>query len=1495
MNAHIPQSYEATAELQEIAAVPKQIIRPRDGTPLISVVQDALAGSYLATQPDNLFTRREFMNLMMKNTRFQKLPAPRAGQRYTGQQIVGSLLAPINVNMENGMYETDKIDQNYIKIVEGDFLQGVLDKGVFNKTGQGIVHTTYNDYGPDDTVALLDGLQNVMESYLIMKGFSVGVSDLIADAQTQEQMQKEIEEKKKEVDQILLQLHLDLFVNNSGKSNQEELEARAFGLLNKALMEAGKVGVNSLSNENRLMAMIRSGSKGDANNVAQMICGVGQTSLEGKRIPYGFTDRTLPHYKMFDDSAEARGFVQNSFLRGLTPQEMFFHAMAGREGLIDTAVKTAETGYTQRQLIKAMEELTTQHDGTVRDATGAILQFHYGEDGTNSTKIEQAYLDYGKTSNTESLKQKYAMIGQDLTGILTEGVERGDDTELLLEHAEQVLKDRTMVREQINAFSANNKKLYAPMNLARLVETLKIKFKLNPDVRTDLTPVQVLKGIETLIRRTQPYHKVWTACLRYYLSPHKIIMDHRFTKVAWEALTELILTKNWKSWAIPGELVGIVAAQSIGEPATQMTLNSVDWDTRIVIAKNGVIQTPQIGEFIDDYYMNCPESIEIQKLPNDQIYIPLDDRHDWKALSCDEDGNMVWTKLEAITRHPVINADGSNTILEVELESGRTVKATKGKSFLTHKYGKIVDMNGSDLKVGDVLPIQNSYALEQLGLVETLSLRTLLPPTEYLYGSEVAKARDALASGDRHWFQKNQGSRFTVPYSRSDSFRDAFLNGHNSNDIRPGNVYNKHMKLNVSQIPETIPLTEAFGFFVGAYVAEGMSNDTQICITNNDQGYLEKVKTFVEAWNVGTHTVCEQRHCEKTDIKGTTTSLIIHSTILAKVMKTLFGRVSYEKTLPDWTLQAPDAFVKGLVDGYMSGDGCITKEDGLVSASSVSKQLLECLSAIFARYGIYTTMTQYMPNLNNFKSVSMQYSLKLPVKYSEIFYNTFTLSIKHKQQKLENAFKNKQNKRTSKWSTLKDVVWDKVKSIKEVVPIKTWVYDLTVANTRNFLCHNRIGVRDTFHQAGVAAKSAMTRGVPRLKELLKATQNPKATSLTITLRPAYRNNKDRVREVTQDLELTLLRDIVQKSAIYYDPSDANTVIEADRELIAFYKLFEQRGKEDVDETTLSPWLIRLEFDREKMFYKNITMDDVNFVLQDALNFPSEENVNIIYSDYNSQKLVMRIRINPQDSLYGDDLASIKKYQNKLLNNTVIRGVPGIRAVTWRKDKNRVERTAEGTYEVVEQYILDTDGANFLEVMNHPAVDGDKLYSTNIHDIYEQLGVEATRAVLYQEIAGLFSEGDINYRHLGLLVDVMTRNGRLMSVDRYGINKNDSGPLAKACFEETEKILLRAALFGEMDPVTGVSANIMTGQTIRAGTAFTQILLDEVALARLLQNLPIEAREEEEDDELDQEAIDRTLYVDPNDVCNSTSLQMNMRLPTKVPNLEEEEDVELTIL
>jgi DNA-directed RNA polymerase II subunit RPB1 len=425
---------------------------------------------------------------------------------------------------------------------------------------------------------------------------------------------------------------------------------------------------------------------------------------------------------------------------------------------------------------------------------------------------------------------------------------------------------------------------------------------------------------------------------------------------------------------------------------------------------------------------------------------------------------------------------------------------------------------------------------------------------------------------------------------------------------------------------------------------------------------------------------------------------------------------------------------------------------------------------------------------------------------------------------------------------------------------------------------------NTFHLSGVSAKSGMTRGVPRLKELLKVSQNPKATSLTIPLRPDIRTSKEDARRLAQELEFTMLRDLVTISRIYYDPRDDDSLIAEDKEWLSFFAAFEQDSTPASDEPVAkrSPWILRLELDREKMFNKNITMEDLNFILKKA-----NTDMEISYTDHNASRMIVRVRV-PTTSKELDDLATIKQWLNKLLTSVAVRGIPGLRSVTFRKmeeeEKVYEKNTETGKYEAVEQFVMDTFGTNMLDVMIHPDIDGENVLSNHVYEVYENLGIEAARQILFKEIYGLFEQAaPVNYRHVALLCDTLCCRGRMTSADRYGVAKKKNGPLAKASFEQTGDIMLKAAVFGEMDAITGVSANIMTGQPIRGGTSFSQVLLDESAMQEFMTTAPPPRRIVERAPRLVQAEIDQMLDAEkaaPG--CRQEDLRIPVVLPPNMP-------------
>ena len=1487
MNAHIPQSYESMVELEEIAAIPHHIITPRHAKPMIGVYQDTLVGSYRLTQPGIQFTRKEFMNLMMWNKRFDgTIPAPRMGQRWTGQQVLGALLPPINLEMTNKSFDKEKESKqdsvNYVRITQGDILQGVVDGDIYMKPSKGIIHMTYNDFGPKDTVDLLDALQNTVEHFLVMNGFSVGISDLIADEKTKEDIDKKIQERKKKVEQLILQVHLDLFDNNTGKTNQQEFEDQVFGILNQATSDAGELGQQSLSKENRLLAMVRSGSKGEPLNVAQMMACLGQTAIEAKRVPYGFTDRTLPHYKKYDDSAESRGFIESSFIRGLTPQQFFFHAMSGREGLIDTAVKTAETGYIQRQLIKSMEDLIVHHDGTVRDANNNIIQYHYGEDGVNPTKIETQSLSIGELSE-EEITRDYGMREVDWSTVLIEGTLREGEEELMTEYVKDLMYDQVMMVEGVfQKKSLDSGNVFAPVNLARMILNVKVRFGLQPTDKTDLTIPMVLNGIKRILTFTHSYHKIWAALLRFHLAPHKLIVKERFTKAAFEMLMELIVANHMKAWVQPGDQVGIVAAQSIGEPATQMSAHG----STVICITNGknLRYYGSVRDFVDPILAkNSSNLIEISQ---DSVVLPMDDVEDYYIVGVSDDEKTSWRRISEISRHP---ANGG--LVEVVTRTGRHTTATLTHSFLKRDESGIVPVLGSDLKVGMRVPVARMVPEAPNALTEYQQGETIFAlDREFGWVCGIYLA-DGSISGNTtiitkiHPIVEERLSLFAKQYQYE--FKTRTYKGEYG-PSKENVIHSKDLKKFLLE-----------NFKTGSYEKEIGS----IVFHANKEFIAGLISGFFD----GDGNVSVERQL----IRASSRSKKLIDQVCALLGYVgMFGSISSEtsvriKDKVQHTLVIPRKFAKAYKEsvGFSLSEKAEALDKIIEYNEREEKHSLQEMVDKIPELGRVIAQTGQLLRMPYQSRIYGRWAKKEAIGRQTLEKYVVEFERKLTETKLDEkeALMVQDNMTILRSAVNADVFWDEIVELIYHDDPKEFVYDFTVPGNDSFMVDNNIMVHNTlntFHQAGVASKSAVTRGVPRLRELLKVTQNPKATSLTIYLKPEYRDNKDKAREVVQDLELTLLRNITEKVAIYWDEKDDHTVVEEDRELIYFYRLFERGLMTDgeVDEETLSKWMLRLELNREEMFNRNISIQEVVSVIK--AQFGSD--VNVIYSDYNSQKLVMRIRLSESNKKTKDtaeqldEFTNLKKFQNKLLNSIVIRGLPGIKAVTFRKDKQFVEKL-DGKYQQVEQYVLDTDGSNFIKVMNHPAVDGTRLYSTNVWDMYEVLGIEATRAVLFNEISGLFDTVGVNYRHLCLLCDVMTRFGKLMSIDRYGINKNDIGTLAKASFEETEKILLKAALFGEMDPVTGVSANIMMGQPIRGGTAFSQILLDDEMLVKLLTDVDVDKfkgeLEEEEAGDLSRLEESRVKMMDP---CATVQFQANLVLPPPKALMDEPE-IELDII
>ena len=994
MNMHMPQDEEAEAELKNLAAVPYQIISPAKNQSIIGIFQDSLLGSYRLTRPGVSFTPRDAMNLLMAyNGINEGLFATRA-ERITSFQILSQIMPSMTMKYKTkGFGENDDFatSPGVFEMVDGKYLRGQLDKDVLGGGSNGLITRTCNDFGNMAASDFIDNLQNIVTEYMKGSAYSVGISDLIADRSTNEQITQSITSKKKEVKNLIDQTYLGIFENTTGNTNEDEFEFQVTNILNKATNDSGKIGLKSLSKDNRFVTMVKAGSKGSDLNISQMIACLGQQLIDGKRIPYGFENRTLPHFTKYDDSPGARGFVENSFISGLTPEELFFHAMGGRVGLIDTAVKTSSTGYIQRRLIKGMEDLKIEYDMTVRNNKGRVIQFSYGEDGIDPVKVESQVMPLVNLGLDE-IYAHYHMPSSDpkdvvFTAAFTKGVisrmkkQKAENDakckhwiDFMIEQREEII--RTVFRNK------NNDRVFLPVAFAHTINNVKGLQQINNNSIVDITPFEAFAMIEAAYKRLESMHycaptQLFKVMFFYYLSPKDLLMVKRFNKKALTVLLEMIVLKYKNSLIAPGEMVGMISAQSIGEPTTQLTLN-------------------------------------------------------------------------------------------------------------------------------------------------------------------------------------------------------------------------------------------------------------------------------------------------------------------------------------------------------------------------------------------------------------------------------------------------------------------------------------------------------TFHTAGsgVAMKANVTRGVPRIEELLSITENPKNSSLTIYLKKDEETDCERAKELIAQIELTQLSELVESISICFDPDDLNTLIQEDRSTMLQYYEYqrmltecagipEEAGDESND-AGRSKWIIRMVMSREAMLDKRITMDDVHFAIKNS----HGDDVSCIYTDYNADKLVFRLRMNningkkpikpkenPLDQ--SDKIYLLKAFQDQLLNNIVLRGLKNISKVTLRKLMDTLHKE-DGAYVKKETWVLDTKGTNLMDVLALDYIDVSRTISDDIQEIHSVLGIEAAREALLSEMTGVFENDGtyINYHHLSLLCDRMTASSHMVSIFRHGINNDNIGPIAKASFEETPEMFLKASRHAELDQMRGISANVMCGQEGYYGTSSFQVMLDLQQMIAKMEDVAFQAQDEQ---------------------------------------------------
>jgi DNA-directed RNA polymerase subunit A' len=385
MNMHALQNEEARAEARVLMRVQEQILSPRFGGNIIGAIQDHISGTYLLTHTNPEFSEAQALDLL-RATRVDELPDPDGIDNddtayWTGQTLFSELL-PEDLSLQ---FRSSTGDDVVIK--RGQLVEGTIDEDAVGAFGGEVVDTLTKEYGETRARVFINEIASLAMRAIMHFGFSIGIDDESIPPAAEEQVDEAINSSYERVQELIETYEAGELESLPGRGVDETLEMKIMQTLGKARDSAGEIADQHFGNDNPAVVMARSGARGSMLNLTQMAGSVGQQAVRGERINRGYEDRTLAHYREHDLSAEAHGFVENSYRAGLTPEEFFFHAMGGREGLVDTAVRTSKSGYLQRRLINALSELEAQYDGTVRDTSGRIVQFEFGEDGTSPIKV----------------------------------------------------------------------------------------------------------------------------------------------------------------------------------------------------------------------------------------------------------------------------------------------------------------------------------------------------------------------------------------------------------------------------------------------------------------------------------------------------------------------------------------------------------------------------------------------------------------------------------------------------------------------------------------------------------------------------------------------------------------------------------------------------------------------------------------------------------------------------------------------------------------------------------------------------------------------------------------------------------------------------------------------------------------------------------------------------------------------------------------------------
>jgi DNA-directed RNA polymerase III subunit RPC1 len=594
MNLHVPQTEEARAEALELMGVMNNICTPKNGSPLVSATQDFITSAFLLTQNGIFMNREEFCNIICyagDGLEHINLPKPAIVwpvELWTGKQVINSMISPnhdtvklINFEMKERNYKATRSleitnspylcpNEGYTCFHNSELVCGNLTKS--SLSGRGFFYAFERYHGSHSAANMMNRLTKMCTRWLTNRGFSIGIDDVTANRQLTEKKKILVDDGYRMCDERIAEYEAGTLELKAGCNLEQSLESELNKTLSTVRDTAGQMCMKNLPWYNSPRIMSVCGSKGSSLNICQMIAAVGQQTVNGSRTPDGFVNRSLPHFRCGAKHPKAKGFVANSFFTGLNAPEFFFHTMGGREGLVDTAVKTAKTGYMSRRLMKTLEDLSAQYDKTVRNSARAVIQFRYGDDGLHPVMMESGVAPV----NLELLYNQ----------VCSEGTHK-------------LMRNENHSKKSNISFVEPKEMLYMASNA--LQEHFQLAFNFDVDEGTNddtnLKEQEMEYPNYRFVKNLWEFIKDKARELTGRMEEYDMVDEYRITKEDFETFLNRSIKAFERAKVQPGEALGAVGAQSLGEPGTQMTLKTFHFAG--VASMNITLGVPRINELMN--------------------------------------------------------------------------------------------------------------------------------------------------------------------------------------------------------------------------------------------------------------------------------------------------------------------------------------------------------------------------------------------------------------------------------------------------------------------------------------------------------------------------------------------------------------------------------------------------------------------------------------------------------------------------------------------------------------------------------------------------------------------------------------------------------------------------------------------------------------------------------------------------------------------------------